>query len=284
MAESNSTPLKKCANCKHEKALAEFSKNNALKCGLSSQCKLCHKAKLAAYSKSHSARSLEELAALKADRLSKSCSKCRNEKSISEFYSNKCAKDGLHNQCKTCSLADQKEAYQKRKEQISVKGKALYASDPEKFITRSKAWREANYDQWRKQRLEWYAANIEEIRTKREAFYDANIVRLRARGKAFRDANPEKIAAQNSRTRKIREAVPGSFTADDVKKLMQLQRGKCPVCKKDIRAKFHVDHVVPIARGGTNDKSNLQLLCPSCNHKKSSIHPIVFMQRRGFLL
>ena len=32
------------------------------------------------------------------------------------------------------------------------------------------------------------------------------------------------------------------------------------------------------------DKANLQLLCPTCNTKKSAKHPIDFMQSRGLLL
>ena len=40
----------------------------------------------------------------------------------------------------------------------------------------------------------------------------------------------------------------------------------------------------PLALGGSNDKANLQLLCPTCNAKKSAKHPIDFMQSRGLLL
>lgn len=47
---------------------------------------------------------------------------------------------------------------------------------------------------------------------------------------------------------------------------------------------YHVDHIQPLALGGSNDKTNLQLLCPTCNTKKSAKHPIDFMQSRGLLL
>lgn len=33
---------------------------------------------------------------------------------------------------------------------------------------------------------------------------------------------------------------------------------------------YHIDHIIPRHRGGTNDESNLQLLCRSCNVKKGT--------------
>ena len=48
------------------------------------------------------------------------------------------------------------------------------------------------------------------------------------------------------------------------------QRWKCNHCGKDIRDENHVDHILPLAKGGSNDMDNLQLLCPPCNLRKGS--------------
>jgi hypothetical protein len=51
-------------------------------------------------------------------------------------------------------------------------------------------------------------------------------------------------------------------------------RGRCVLCRADLsgtlslRSVEHFDHIVPLARGGLNDVSNLQLLCSKCNLKK----------------
>ena len=41
---------------------------------------------------------------------------------------------------------------------------------------------------------------------------------------------------------------------------------ECGATNKQTR--LHVDHIVPVAKGGTNDLSNLQILCEACNKAK----------------
>jgi hypothetical protein len=53
------------------------------------------------------------------------------------------------------------------------------------------------------------------------------------------------------------------------------EKGLCAICKCDLSSYFHtagrlaIDHIVPIALNGINDPTNLQILCESCNGKKS---------------
>jgi len=37
------------------------------------------------------------------------------------------------------------------------------------------------------------------------------------------------------------------------------------------RVRLHIDHIIPISQGGTNDKDNLRTLCSNCNQGKSNI-------------
>ncbi|MFP5274858.1 HNH endonuclease [Coleofasciculus sp.] len=44
---------------------------------------------------------------------------------------------------------------------------------------------------------------------------------------------------------------------------------KCKSCgKTHLDTQLQIDHIIPLARGGQNDISNLQTLCRSCNLKK----------------
>ena len=51
-------------------------------------------------------------------------------------------------------------------------------------------------------------------------------------------------------------------------------RGMCVHCSKDISGLVSVssienfDHMIPLAKGGINDVTNIQLLCESCNKSK----------------
>jgi 5-methylcytosine-specific restriction endonuclease McrA len=74
----------------------------------------------------------------------------------------------------------------------------------------------------------------------------------------------------------------GIYTVDDIVRLTNLQKGRCACCGK--RRKLTVDHIVPLARGGSNGPTNLQMLCVSCNSSKGSRDAVAFMQGRGLLI
>lgn len=55
-----------------------------------------------------------------------------------------------------------------------------------------------------------------------------------------------------------------------VRELYKNQRGKCFYCKKKVHDKYHVDHVVPLSKGGEDSLDNLVIACPKCNLSKSN--------------
>lgn len=88
-----------------------------------------------------------------------------------------------------------------------------------------------------------------------------------------------------NRARKARQSgAEGRYTAEDVANILEMQHGKCAICGKPIGKRFHVDHIVPVASGGSNWPKNLQVTHPKCNVAKSATDPIIFMRRMGKLL
>jgi len=95
---------------------------------------------------------------------------------------------------------------------------------------------------------------------------------------------PEYQRAKENKRRALKQQSGGVFSKTDVDKLYSLQNGRCAVCKVNLANRFDVDHVIPLARGGSNGPENIQLLCPRFNRRKSSKDPVQFMQENGFLI
>jgi len=110
---------------------------------------------------------------------------------------------------------------------------------------------------------------------------------MRRTGLTDEERREMKAIAHKNRRARERNA-KGQLSRGIRKALYAAQRGCCPVCKDalamDGAQKCHIDHVVPLAAGGTHTDDNVQLLCPGCNVSKGAKDPIEFMQSRGFLL
>lgn len=76
----------------------------------------------------------------------------------------------------------------------------------------------------------------------------------------------------------------GRLPRGTVARIKELQKAKCAICSCGIASAFHVDHIMPLAKGGKHEPHNIQLLCPTCNVRKSAKHPIKFAQQLGRLL
>jgi len=145
----------------------------------------------------------------------------------------------------------------------------------ESRIRSLRAWAEREPERKKELARKWNAANS-----------PANV----ARARKWKEANPERareinlVADQNRRSRLM--GAEGSHTTEDVEKILWRQKFKCAECGCNIRAagSRHVDHIVPISKGGSNWPSNLQLLCVACNLRKSAKDPLDFARERGRLL
>lgn len=102
------------------------------------------------------------------------------------------------------------------------------------------------------------------------AHYRKDPTYKKAKNAAYNKMNPQ--------YRHKRRAL-GDMPRGVVERLMVKQSGLCSYCKCGIEQTFHVDHIVPVSRGGTNGEDNLQLTCPSCNLRKSWLSHAEFLGR-----
>lgn len=152
--------------------------------------------------------------------------------------------------------------------------KTYYAKNGERIRKKKKpyqdAYREKNRDKINAQKCEHYKINRERIRKEQ---------------KEYLLKNPDVIiaGANNRRARKIGNG--GSHTSKQSKELLEKQNYKCVNCRCCLKKnKKHLDHIMPLALGGTNNIDNVQWLCAKCNLSKKSKDPIKWAQQNGRLL
>lgn len=131
----------------------------------------------------------------------------------------------------------------------------------------------------------WSKANPEKVKAAaKRAAAKAGREPFRARNRKYEKAHPEKALAKTRNRRARLRNSKGQHTASQIQAMLEYQRHKCPNCRVSLKRGYHVDHIVPIALGGSNGIENIQLLCGPCNQTKHAKDPITWAQENGRLL
>lgn len=77
----------------------------------------------------------------------KICTRCGEEKEVTEFYPDNRKEGRVHPICKKCWSERQKAYRSKRKEEISEKGKRYYEANKERINQRTRKWRQDNHEE-----------------------------------------------------------------------------------------------------------------------------------------
>lgn len=177
----------------------------------------------------------------------RTCSKCeRTLLATHEFFGAKKSPDGCSSLCKECTKKRNHEYYQAHREEI-IAAQMVY--------DREHAEQQRNY------RRQWKRDNPVRVKALNRQWYEDNYERCRE-------------LAWNYRARK--RGASGSHTTADIKAQHERQEGKCYWCNCKVGDKYHVDHVVPLSKGGSNWPSNIVIACPTCNQVKKDKHPMDF--------
>lgn len=170
-----------------------------------------------------------------------------------------------------------------------------YAKNSDRIKQNAKAWRARNRARKNKANSDWAKQNPEKMAAKAMVWRQKNPDKVRATSARYRKRHPDRIDVWKlanldkirnyTRNRRRRlDGAGGCHTVGDIKEILKLQRGRCAYCRRRLRDDYHVDHIIAVTRGGSNDRSNLQILCPTCNHRKFNHDPIDFAQSIGMLL
>lgn len=194
-----------------------------------------------------------------------------------------------------------KRHYTKYAERLRIEANERYRKNAVKIAAQGKIYRANNIEKVKARQHEAYLKRrgpknppLTEAQKRATAlrcsyrWREANPERIKEIKKNARLRNPEKTRTQNRlyshrrRTRK-RSGTCVPYTIDDVDNLFRKQKGCCVYCSKTIWGDYEIDHIMPLALGGSDAKENIQLLCKKCNRKKHAKHPDIFAKEMGRL-
>ncbi len=224
----------------------------------------------------------------------KLCLICRNEKELSHFYA---ARNGVRSSyCKSCYLARLKNLYipkppkvktclQCGKEKVirgnfcsgskhcipcvsgglDIHKKKVHKDDVDRIVCNSCG------EEKHKTKFEFLKKGKRRSKCRECRTTPERREKMRAQRRRYKQTHNGKkrkrVSRLNYKQRK-RGVSDGTVTTSFIKTLEKLTK-KCPMCENKL-GKYQIDHVIPLSKGGKHTSSNLQLLCPDCNLKKSN--------------
>lgn len=219
--------------------------------------------------------------------LKKKCSKCGDYKTLNNFYKRK---NGRRKQCKNCMklywkryhanyyLENKKHILKKNSEykkanpeKFKEYRKKFYKNNKEKFALENKIWIEKNKNYRRDYRKKYYKKNQEKIKKYRSKYnrmyYKENKDKLKAYFKRYKKENIEKYLWHNNR----RKALKLNLTSQDAnQEKIRFIYWAAKELEKIDGIKYHVDHIIPLSKGGLHHENNLQVIEAKNNLKKGS--------------
>ncbi len=220
----------------------------------------------------------------------KVCTKCGCTKpaTLEFFQRRKGARHGLRANCRHCMTLRNRDHRKRNRARLVEERKAYYWANREDGMAKAKAWSEANkarkaendrlYKEENREAIEerrrlHYAANRAAALEDSRQRYEANKAQRIEATRLWAEANPEKVRSYRRKSNAKRRAMLNGaehepYTDAEIHALWHTQQGSCVYCQTPLFGEYHVDHVVPISRGGADKLENLALACPHCNRRK----------------
>lgn len=264
------TPLRKCTRC-HEKFPATneyFRTSRDGKYGLRSTCKQCQ----IEYNREYVKKNTEQVARKRREFYLKNRDRILTEqKEYNKRNAEKIRrrKREYYRKHSTESRERHQKYYLEHRSQILEKAHEYAQRNAEKLSQRRKEYYQRNKERLNKASQRRYFENRPKMLQQRRDYYLKNRERLSAKGKEWASENLAlvKLYKQRYRARK-REAKISDFNIECW--LNSQKPFRCYLCGRKIKDDdFHIEHRIPLSRGGVHAPFNLGIACPRCNHEKN---------------
>jgi 5-methylcytosine-specific restriction endonuclease McrA len=211
----------------------------------------------------------------------KTCCMCKIAQDTDNFCQHKNRLDNLSDQCRHCAklYRQQHQADKKKYQSSSPEYKKEYRrQNKERANYLRRLNRKNNPDKYRQLAKLRYQKNKRSIREHQKKYYLAHKNYFQSKNKNYRLANREYILLKN---RKRKRLLSGSNISQlEIKQLLIKHNNSCYYCKCSVNSGFnlHLDHKIPLVRGGQHNIHNLVPACATCNLRKGTKTDIEFQE------
>lgn len=202
----------------------------------------------------------------------KICTKCATEKPLSEFHFKKDTQK-YSTYCRSCTSEYNKSYREKKKEQLKEYIKNYYNKNKATLNAKMRV----RYIEKKDEYIQYRAKNKEEIAKYNKEYKVKNADKI----KEYKRKN--RALFKNYKQRRRCNIKNGKISAKEMREFVKNIKN-CYWCNGKLTEEFHLDHYVPLSKGGEHILSNLVLSCPACNLSKGAKDPYEFALSKGRLL
>jgi len=186
----------------------------------------------------------------------KVCTICKEPKELAKFGTDKRNVSGKRGQCKECLKLKQAQYILKNKSIVAVKAREYREANKEVLATKAKEYYQANKEVLATKGREYREANKEVLATKKKEYYSTPVGRT-------------KKEASEAKRRVLKVGTTINNTELD-NYLIECVYTFCRFKNITTGTKHHVDHIIPISKGGAHHWKNMQVLTATENLKKGA--------------
>ncbi len=157
--------------------------------------------------------------------------------------------------------------YYEHREHAQKMARDWKAAHKEQVAAALKKWRAANPDKVKASNASRPKRDLEKERVRLTKWRDENRELARQRVRASQAKNPLRVREATTRRRALlkgNRAEPYSRA-----EIFERDCGVCQLCSRPVEGTWHIDHIIPLSKGGPDASWNVQVAHPECNQRKN---------------